>query len=79
MGSFAAISVLSAIEGLSIATPMFNQWLQPLSIGILAGLFLVQRHRHQARSVSYWSLDAHVVFIHWWFLDYGVFRKRHLC
>lgn len=39
-----AISVLSAIEGLSIATPMFNQWLMPLAIGILAGLFLVQRH-----------------------------------
>lgn len=39
-----AISVLSAIEGLSIATPVFNQWLAPLSIGILAGLFLVQRH-----------------------------------
>lgn len=39
-----AISVLSAIEGLSIATPMFNQWLLPLSIGILTALFLVQRH-----------------------------------
>ncbi len=39
-----AISVLSAIEGLSIATPIFNQWLEPISIGILAGLFLVQRH-----------------------------------
>lgn len=39
-----AISILSAIEGLSIATPMFNQWLMPLAIGILAGLFLVQRH-----------------------------------
>lgn len=39
-----AISILSAIEGLSIATPMFNQWLLPLSIGILAGLFMVQRH-----------------------------------
>lgn len=39
-----AISVLSAIEGLSIATPIFNNWLEPLSIGILAGLFLVQRH-----------------------------------
>lgn len=36
-----AISVLSAIEGLSIATPIFNQWLVPLSIGILAGLFIV--------------------------------------
>jgi KUP system potassium uptake protein len=39
-----AISVLSAIEGLSIATPIFNDWLEPLAIGILAGLFLVQRH-----------------------------------
>lgn len=39
-----AISVLSAIEGLSIATPMFNDWLEPLAIGILAGLFFVQRH-----------------------------------
>ncbi len=39
-----AISILSAIEGLSIATPMFNQWLLPLAIGILTGLFLVQRH-----------------------------------
>ncbi len=39
-----AISVMSAIEGLSIATPMFNDWLMPLAIGILTGLFLVQRH-----------------------------------
>lgn len=39
-----AISVLSAIEGLSIATPMFDAWLMPLAIGILAGLFFVQRH-----------------------------------
>ena len=39
-----AISVLSAIEGLSIATPIFNQWLEPLSIGIITGLFLIQRH-----------------------------------
>jgi len=39
-----AISVLSAIEGLSIATPMFNRWLMPLAIGILTALFLVQRH-----------------------------------
>ncbi len=42
-----AISVLSAIEGLSIATPMFNQWLVPLSIGILAGLFLRTKTWHR--------------------------------
>ncbi|NHB56813.1 potassium transporter Kup [Acinetobacter sp. 194] len=39
-----AISILSAIEGLSVATPMFNQWLLPLAIVILTGLFIVQRH-----------------------------------
>lgn len=39
-----AISVMSAIEGLSIATPVFDQWLLPLSIGILTGLFMMQRH-----------------------------------
>lgn len=39
-----AISILSAIEGLSIATPMFNQWLLPLAVGILTALFLIQRH-----------------------------------
>src|SRR5690606_28250486 len=33
-----------AIEGLSIAAPIFIQWLVPLSYGILAGLFMVQRH-----------------------------------
>lgn len=39
-----AISVLSAVEGLSIATPTFNQWLMPIALGILTALFLVQRH-----------------------------------
>ncbi len=53
-----AISVLSAIEGLSIATPMFNQWLQPLSIGILAGLFLVQRHGTGTMGKFFGPLDA---------------------
>lgn len=39
-----AISVLSAVEGLSIATPAFNKWLMPIALGILTSLFLVQRH-----------------------------------
>jgi KUP system potassium uptake protein len=38
-----AISILSAIEGLSIATPVFDPYIVPLAIGILTGLFLVQR------------------------------------
>ncbi|WP_375769899.1 potassium transporter Kup [Archangium gephyra] len=39
-----AISVLSAVEGLSVATPFFEPYVQPLTIAILVGLFLIQRH-----------------------------------
>lgn len=37
-----AISVLSAVEGLSIATPAFEPFIIPITIGILIGLFAVQ-------------------------------------
>jgi KUP system potassium uptake protein len=39
-----AISVLSAVEGLSVATHVFESYLVPITIGILIALFLVQ-HR----------------------------------
>jgi len=39
-----AISVLSAVEGLSIATPRLAPYVVSIAIGILAALFLVQRH-----------------------------------
>ncbi len=39
-----AISVLSAVEGLSVATPQFEHLVAPITIGILAALFLIQRH-----------------------------------
>jgi KUP system potassium uptake protein len=37
-----AISVLSALEGLNIATPSFEQYVLPCAVVILAGLFAVQ-------------------------------------
>lgn len=37
-----AISVLSAVEGLSVATPAFEQWVVPITIAILVGLFAIQ-------------------------------------
>jgi len=37
-----AISVLSAVEGLSIVTPAFNPYILPITIGIIIALFLVQ-------------------------------------
>jgi KUP system potassium uptake protein len=38
-----AISVLSAVEGLKLATPAFDHWVVPLTIAILIGLFAAQR------------------------------------
>ncbi|MDX1639814.1 MAG: KUP/HAK/KT family potassium transporter, partial [Balneolaceae bacterium] len=37
-----AISVLSAIEGLEVATPVFEPYIIPITIGILIALFAVQ-------------------------------------
>lgn len=39
-----AISVLSAIEGLKVATPFFEPYVIPITIGILLGLFIFQSH-----------------------------------
>src|ERR1051325_10859664 len=39
-----AISVLSAVEGLKVATPIFDPYVIPISLVLLIGLFLVQRH-----------------------------------
>lgn len=39
-----AISVLSAIEGVALAAPSLTHWVLPITLGILFGLFLVQRH-----------------------------------
>jgi KUP system potassium uptake protein len=37
-----AISVLSAVEGIEIATPMLKHYVVPITIAVLAGLFLIQ-------------------------------------
>jgi len=39
-----AISVLSAVEGIGIITSVFDPYVIPLTIVILCGLFLLQRH-----------------------------------
>jgi KUP system potassium uptake protein len=38
-----AISVLSAVEGLEVATPALTPYVVPLTVAILIGLFLIQR------------------------------------
>jgi KUP system potassium uptake protein len=39
-----AISVLSAVEGLAVATTAFKPWILPITVLILFGLFHMQRH-----------------------------------
>ena len=39
-----AISVLGAVEGLSIATPALERWVVPIGVVIISALFAVQRH-----------------------------------
>jgi len=39
-----AISVLSAVEGVGMITPVFDPYVIPITMAILAGLFLIQRH-----------------------------------
>ncbi len=38
-----AVSVLSAVEGLTQISPALTHWVIPLTVAILAGLFLIQR------------------------------------
>src|SRR4029079_2192281 len=37
-----AISVLSAVEGLHVATPLFDAYVVPVAIGVLIALFIFQ-------------------------------------
>ena len=39
-----AMSVMAAVEGLEVATPLLKPYVVPITIGILIGLFLFQRH-----------------------------------
>jgi KUP system potassium uptake protein len=39
-----AITVLSAVEGLSIATPLFTPYVEGITVAILIGLFMIQSH-----------------------------------
>jgi KUP system potassium uptake protein len=39
-----AITVLGAIEGLNVATPFFEEYIVPIAVAILIGVFAVQRY-----------------------------------
>jgi KUP system potassium uptake protein len=60
-----AISVLSAVEGLEIATPVFSHFVLPVTIVVITALFLIQRHG--TASVGYFFGPVTAV----WFLAIG--------
>jgi KUP system potassium uptake protein len=39
-----AITVLGAIEGLKVATPLFDPYVVPIAVAILIGVFAIQKH-----------------------------------
>jgi KUP system potassium uptake protein len=61
-----AISVLSAIEGLEVATPAFKPYVVPITIAILIGLFLIQKRGTAAVG----SLFGPVMLV--WFIALGL-------
>ena len=57
-----AISVLSAVEGLKLATPAIEPFIIPLTIAILLGLFVVQKHG-TAKVAAYFGPITTVWFV----------------
>ncbi|WP_127900397.1 potassium transporter Kup [Solirhodobacter olei] len=67
-----AISVLSAVEGLTLITPQAADVVLPATLGILFALFLVQRHGTGAVSVAFGPITAA------WFLILALTGVHHL-
>ncbi len=67
-----AISVTSAVEGLNVATPGLSHLVVPISLGILAGLFAIQRRGTGAVG---W-LFGPVILV--WFVTIGALGAREV-
>jgi KUP system potassium uptake protein len=67
-----AISVLSAVEGMDIAAPGTSHYVIPLTLAILIGLFLIQRHGTNLVG----KLFGPVMFI--WFVSLGALGLFHI-
>lgn len=68
-----AISVLSAVEGLSVSAPTLAHWAVPISVVILAGLFTIQ----QFGTSGVGKLFGPVVFV--WFLILALLGIGSIC
>ena len=58
-----AISVLSAIEGLEVATPAFKSYVMPITIGILVALFAVQKYGTAVVGIVFGPITALWFFV----------------
>jgi KUP system potassium uptake protein len=67
-----AISVLSAVEGLEIATPGLTPYILPITVGILVALFVVQRYGTAAVG----QVFGPVMLL--WFITLGVLGALHI-
>ncbi|PZO79460.1 MAG: potassium transporter Kup, partial [Micavibrio aeruginosavorus] len=61
-----AISVMSAIDGTKLITPAFGDYVLPISMAIIIGIFMMQRHGTEAVS----KLFGPVMIV--WFLTLGL-------
>jgi KUP system potassium uptake protein len=67
-----AISVLSAVEGLKVATPAFNDYVVPITLLVLAALFAVQRAGTGRVAAVFGPVTA------CWFLVLGIAGLYHI-
>jgi KUP system potassium uptake protein len=67
-----AISVISAVEGLKVATATFTPYIVPLTIAILTGLFLIQ----QFGTHKIGGLFGPIIIV--WFIAIGVIGFTHI-
>src|SRR3954471_5992160 len=67
-----AISVLSAVEGLGVATPVFTPYVVPIAAAVLVGLFIIQSHG----SARVGRLFGPVMAV--WFTTLGLVGLRHV-
>jgi KUP system potassium uptake protein len=73
-----AISVLSAVEGLKVATTFFEPYVIPITLAILIGLFLIQRRGTAGIGklfgpiMTVWFLILAVLGLRWIFIEPAV-------
>ncbi|GAK70105.1 potassium transporter Kup [Agrobacterium rubi] len=67
-----ALSVLSAVEGLKLVTPRMDDFIIPISVGILVGLFAIQSHGTEFVAKFFGPITAV------WFLVMGFVGLIHI-